>query len=452
MKTRLFYAWELLRTSYWFVPAVMTLAAGGLSLVALSVDRHVREVGDWAGIFGAGPDGARALLSTIAGSTITVAGVIFSVTIVALAQASSQFGPRLLRNFIRDPASQFVLGTFIATFVYCLLVLRTVDSTLAPPFVPEIAITVALVLAILSLGMLIYFIHHVATSIQADQIISSVTQELLETIRTLFPEEIGHELPPEEKPRDLPPSHSSASSLEAKQSGYLGAVNGDALIDIAQQGGLVITLRCRPGQFILEGTPIAVLQAAEPIPDDLRSKVLDHFIITAQRTAFQDVGFCVEQLTQIATRALSPSINDPDTAVTCINYLGVGLSYFVRRKIPSPYRYDGGGQLRVIGKAITFAELLQMALQPIRNYGAEHLVVMARTLEILESLAHRAWRQADLQAIQEHANALVETAKHSLREADHEGIRQRFTTLHSMAREHVLHENVPSRDPRRSSN
>ncbi len=187
---RLAQLWESLRTSYWFVPTVMTAGAVGLSFASVHLDQvvkaeWVRAVGwIWAG----SPEGARQVLSTIAGSMITVAGVAFSITIVALTLASTQFGPRLLRNFVRDLGNQVVLGTFVSTFVYCLLVLRTVRGGDVAEFVPYLSVTLGVAFALASLGVLIYFIHHVSGAIQAEHLIASVADELEDAIERMFPE------------------------------------------------------------------------------------------------------------------------------------------------------------------------------------------------------------------------------------------------------------------------
>ena len=178
--TRLRAAWETIRTTYWAVPSVMALTALALSVGMIQLDRTLtpKLLGTLSWVYTGGPEGARAVLSTIAGSMITVAGVTFSITIVALTLASQQFGPRLLRSFLRDLGNQIVLGTFVSTFVYCLLVLRTVRGNDDAQFVPHLAVTLGVVLAMLSLGVLIFFIHHVSTSIQASQIIASVAADL----------------------------------------------------------------------------------------------------------------------------------------------------------------------------------------------------------------------------------------------------------------------------------
>ena len=193
MKTKLINLWEALHTSFWFLPALMTFAAIGLSFATIALDWVVQEslLKRVALVWIGGIEGARQLLSTIAGSMITVAGVVFSITIVVLALASSQFGPRLLRNFMRDRGNQVVLGTFIATFTYCLLVLRSIHGGDGTPFVPYISVSLGIALALVSVAVLIYFIHHVSVIIQAPTVIAMVAAELEDGIERLFPEKLG---------------------------------------------------------------------------------------------------------------------------------------------------------------------------------------------------------------------------------------------------------------------
>jgi uncharacterized membrane protein len=194
MKAKLDHFLFQLRSSYWFVPSVMALLSIGVALGMIVVDQSVGEDGiqGYWWIYAGGPDGARAVLATVAGSIISVAGVTFSIKIAALTLASQQFGPRLLRNFMADRGNQFVLGTFIATFLYCLLVLRTVRSWEDAEFVPHLSVTLGVLLAVASLGVLIYFIHHIAASIQASNVIARVSGELQAAIDRLFPEDLGH--------------------------------------------------------------------------------------------------------------------------------------------------------------------------------------------------------------------------------------------------------------------
>ena len=188
---------------------------------------------------------------------MTIASVTFSITVVALQLASSQFGPRLLRNFMRDRGNQIAIGTFIATFTYCLLVLRTVNGTEGEEFVPHIAVTFGLVLALFSLGVFIYFIHHSAESIQVENVISSVSRDLHDAIDRLYPECLGQEKSESEvSPGDkaLPATfESEARSISAARSDYLQAIDVDRLLSLAKESDMVFSVSQRPGKFFIKG-------------------------------------------------------------------------------------------------------------------------------------------------------------------------------------------------------
>lgn len=195
MRIRLLNLWEHIRVSFWFIPALMIVAVIVFAVNMIALDRKIGFEPErfWGFMYSVDPEGARSILSTVAGSMITVAGVTFSITIVVLNLASSQFGPRLLRNFMQDRSTQAVLGTFIATFIYCLLVLRSVHTSSLSFFVPHLSVTVGVVLAIANVGVLIFFIHHIARSIQADRVVASISRELENNIRRIFSEEAGGE-------------------------------------------------------------------------------------------------------------------------------------------------------------------------------------------------------------------------------------------------------------------
>ena len=191
--------WDRLRSSFWFLPAIMAcgavlLAHGTVALDETGAVRGGVEVPSW--VYSGGAQGASTLLGAIAGSMITIAGVVFSMTLVALSIASSQLGPRLLQGFMRDATNQVVLGTFVSTFLYCLLVLRTIRREIEVAFVPHMSVTLGVLLAVASVAVLIYFIHHVSVSIQADEVIARVCRELFDGIDRLFPARVGHEGPP----------------------------------------------------------------------------------------------------------------------------------------------------------------------------------------------------------------------------------------------------------------
>lgn len=421
MTTRLRTLAEALHATFWVIPVLMTLAAITLACALVTLDEAVQDsaLAQVGWIWHGGPEGARALLSTVAGSMITVAGVVFSITIVALSLASSQFGPRLLRNFMRDTGNQLVLGTFIATFVYCLLVLRTVRGGATQEFVPSIAITGGIVLAVLSLGVLIYFIHHVSASIQVTHLITVVSHDLLRAIDRLFPEALGHGASEPPRPQDTPLPEAcgrEARAVHAAQSGYVQAIDSDGLMQLATAHDLRLHVTHRPGHFVVRGTALVTVWCQGGLDDRVAEGVQEAFILGAERTLTQDVSFAVDQLVEVAVRALSPGVNDPFTAMTCIDRLGEGLCRLAERVLPSPHRYDADGQLRVIAEPVTFAGLADAAFTQIRQYGRSSAAVTIRLLETLAVVAAQTSRPEDRAALHHQALLIARGAQQALPE------------------------------------
>jgi uncharacterized membrane protein len=378
----------------------MTLAAVGMSFALIAIDEAMRDrvIRNLGWVWVGGPEGARSLLSTVAGSMITVAGVVFSITIVALSLASSQFGPRLLRNFMQNTGNQVVLGTFIATFVYCLLVLRTVRGDGAEEFVPSIAITGGVALALVSLGVLIYFIHHASVSIQVSHVITVVSHDLLGAIDQLFPESLGRGASEPGRPAD--PSHLAGAgrrphAISAAQSGYVQAVDGDGLMQLACAHDLVLHIQHRPGHFVVQGAELMTVWSKGAVDEPLAEEAREAFILGTERTLTQDVEFGVDQLVEVAVRALSPGVNDPFTAMTCIDRLGEVLGRLAERLMPSHDRYDEHGALRVLAYPITFADIADAAFNQIRQYGRSSTAVAVRLLETLAVIAAHTLRTED---------------------------------------------------------
>lgn len=382
--------WDTLRTSYWFVPTVLAAAAVVLWMVVHRVDIWLQEgyATSPAWLYTGGPEGAREVLGVVAGSMITVSGVTFSITIVALTLASQQFGPFLLRNFMRDLGNQVVLGTFIATFIFCLLTLRVIRGTDRITYVPHLTVSVAVGLAIASLGILIFFIHHVSAFIQVSNIISLVSRELHEVLDRLFPERLGRGGRAPEDPRLKAPENFDAGAAEvvSPRYGYIKALDNEMLLTAASQHGLIVKLLKRPGDFVGEGDAIASVWPAASVTPEVDQAVLDSFLLGGQRTATQDAGFVFDQMVEIAVRALSPGINDPFTAIICIDHLGQGLRSLGGRAFPSPYRLAGDGSLRVIAHPVTFAEMAELAFGQIRHYGGSSPAVAGHLLETIAAV------------------------------------------------------------------
>jgi uncharacterized membrane protein len=426
MKSRLIHYWQTLSGSLWFVPAVMTLLSLGLAIGIVRLDRAISDNAGWA--YGGGPEGAREVLSAIASSMITVAGVAFSVTIVALTLASQQFGPRLLRNFMRDRGNQVVLGTFIATFTYSLVVLRTIRSG-GTEFVPHLSVSFGIVMALASLGVLIYFIHHAAVSIQAPEVIAMVASDLQEGIDRLFPDTLGR--PAAQGEHDLRPEviqdfERGNETISCTVTGYLQSVDNDRLMALAADNNVVFLLLCRPGDFMIDGD--ALTQFKPRADEEVADKVRSCFIFGDDRTHVQDIQFTIHQLVEVAVRALSPGINDPITAINCIDRLAAALCRLAQRSMPSAYRFDAQDELRVlVARPIRFKELVDSSFDMIRQYGRSSTAVTLRLLDAIILIAERVRREEDRAALSAQAIMIDRGSRDGLlEERDRQEVKERF--------------------------
>lgn len=387
-------------------------------------------IGELGWAYSLGPSGSRAILSAIAGSMVSVATTAFSIMIVALQLASSQFGPRLLRNFMQDTGNQVVLGTFISTFVYSLMVLRTINGVEENEFVPHIAVTCGIGLAISSIGVLIYFIHHSASSIQVDQVIKKVGSDLDDAIDRLFPEKIGRSAPQQQEQRmaDIAREFDRVScSIEAGNSGYIQTIDDKKLMQIATDKKLLLRVQQRPGRFVVKGSELVRVFPEEKVNKQLIAQINNVFVFGSQRTEQQDIEFSIDQLVEIAVRALSPGINDPFTAIRCIDQLNAALCHFAQQEIPSPYRYAHNNQLRVIAEPITFAEVTDTAFNQIRQYGQSSVAVTMRLLEAIAVIASFTHRTSDQIALRRHADMIERGSQEGVaEELDRKAIEERY--------------------------
>ena len=308
---------------------------------------------------------------------------MFSITIVTLTLASTQFGPRMLRNFIRDRGTQFTLGTFVATFVYATLVLISIGpASPGKVFVPHLSITIAVGLVTLSMAVLIYFIHHIAMSIQLPQVIASIAKDLSRAIDAESSDD-GASLEAGPSVAELLRRMIDAGgTVAAPASGYLQFVQHETLIALAAEKGAVIRLLHRPGHFVVEGHPLATVWppgAAEAVSRALR---VAH-ITGSNRTLAQDLAFAVDQLVEIAIRALSPAVNDTFTALTCIDWLGESLCKVTTEWRPLRVHRDSHGYVRVITAHVSYARLIERAFEKIRQAGRGMPAVLIRQLDAL---------------------------------------------------------------------
>jgi uncharacterized membrane protein len=429
-RRRLLHYWDKLSASYWFVPAVMVAGALALALTTLWIDESLlnsSEHSKW--VYGGGVEGARVLLSTVAGSVITVAGVVFSITIAALTQASSQFGPRILRNFMRDRGNQIVLGTFVATFVYCLLVLRS-TGTAGEGVVPNLSVTCGVLLSLASIGVLVFFIHHVSLSLQAPHVVANVWEDIDGAIRRMFPEHLGHGGRPQDSDAQtaFPESFDrEAFAVRSRESGYVQAVDGPSLMALAVEHDLRLRLLYRPGDFVIGGDALALLWPPRDDADEVIGEFRAAWLFGRSRTPEQDVEFGIDQMVEIAVRALSPGINDPFTAMTCVDWLGEALVRIAANELHSAFRYDDEGLLRVIADVSTYEGVVGTAFNPIRQYGRTSASVTIRLLETIAAVGRQVRTEAQRKPLRQQAQIIRNHAHEALpEEKDRADVQSRF--------------------------
>lgn len=391
--------WLNVRSSLWFIPSILVTVAFLLSFVIPEIDKRVAAAiarhRDW--LFYGTADAARTILSAIAGSLITVIALLFSITILTVQQASTQYTPRVIRNFTRDRPSQVVLGTYLATFLYCVLVLRQIRSQqdsagfTQERFVPVLSISFAIVLTVICLGMLVYFIHHIATLFQASTVIERVHHDLLGGIQTLYPDAIG-------ETKDVPGDtleqfrarrrHAFTTPVQATETGFLRTIDEQAILDALPDSGWVI-LHPRVGAYITNRRLIAEIGGVGQITDDAANRIRSAFVLDEQRTMEQDNLFGVRQLVDIALKALSPSIHDPTTAEHAISCLGDVLICLADRSFPERTRVitddenDTEKRVTIWANRPSYSDYVDAAFGQIRRVASENVHVTGHLLNVL---------------------------------------------------------------------
>ncbi len=383
VSVRIFSVRDRLRTSLWFIPALCVGGAVALAAAAVAVDTRIPRHPLTPFLFGGGPESARNLLSTISAAMVTSLSLIFSVTVVVLQLASAQYSPRVLRSFIRDRLVQSVLGVYISTFVYSLLVLPAVQSgdNGEPPFVPELAVSLSLVLSLVSLALFVRYIDHIAHGIRAVTVINSVAKEGREELATMYPEQMGEDAP---DPGTMEGLDAPTLVIPAEAPGVCLAVDEGRLLELARSADIVVRIVPLVGEFVPEGAPLleAWGEGCRLDADELH----ECLALGQERTMHQDPAFAFRQLVDIAERALSPAVNDPTTAVQAIDQLHDLLRRLAPRRIPSPVRLDEEGAVRVIAPRFGWNDYVDLAFDEIRLYTGRSLRVTRRLRGVLEDL------------------------------------------------------------------
>ncbi len=427
-------AWrrEALRTNLWLVPTVEIALAVALFAGTYALDRAAYDgsLGLPSFVISGSADAARQILTAIAAAVITVVTLVFSITIVTLTLASTQFGPRMLRNFIRDWVTQVTLGTYVATFVYAILALVSIGPGAHGEFVPHLSITVTMALVVVDVAVLVVFIDHIAKSIQLPQVIASIAGDLARAIEA----DAGR---PAAGARKAGPSLAEAmvrlnedsGVVCAPHSGYLQFVRIEKLIAIAARSKAVIRLLHRPGHFVVEGQPLALVWPAAAAPGVARALGGAH-ATGPHRTLTQDLSFAVDQLVEIAIRALSPAVNDTFTALACIDWLGDGLCKVADGWHPDAVHRDATGAVRVITLTVGFRRLAERAHDKIRQASRAMPAVMIRQLDALGKVMSYASAPEQREVLLEQAKMILRASEESVpEEADRADVRRRYDAV-----------------------
>ena len=427
--------WSNLRSSFWFMPSLIVVVSIVLAAALIEADSagSDRWLAQWPRLFGAGAEGARGMMSTIAGSMISVVGVTFSMILVVLALASSQYTSRILRNFMRSRVTQVVLGIFAGNFTYCLIVLRTIRSGDEGTFVPSLAVFFGFALALGGVGALVYFIHHIASSIEASSVIASVAQETIAAIDRLFPEKLGQGPGEDDDDQTLhPQSGRNWRAVPARESGYIQRVNDSALLRLARDSNAIVRMEHGVGEFVIQNTTLASLALEDPPDPETLDALQATFSINRHRTVEQDAAFGIRQIVDVALKALSPGINDVTTAVTCVDYLTTILARLAPRQIPSSHRYEEG-ELRVIAKGPSFESMLAESFDQIRNNAKGNVAIISRMLDAFQTLASLTASPHRRRALREQVQWIAELTERTVESAhDRARIDTRLESLREM--------------------
>jgi uncharacterized membrane protein len=435
------WRWEALRTTLWFVPAVLIVLGTLVFIVTFKIDVaayfHHIQLPSW--LRSGSSQSGRDVLIAIAAAIITVVGVVFSITILALTLASQQFGPRMMRNFVRDVGNQVTLGVFVATFVYSVLALGTITIYPHGDFVPHLSITVAESMLLVDVVVLIYFINHIAASIQLPEVIAGIARDLESAIDTEFPVLEHFDAAPlsarqssnlSQQPEEmLAMIEERGGIVLAAKSGYLQFVGYAQLAKIAKLVDAVIRLDHRPGHFIVAGRPVGKVYPRGAASQVEKALAKAH-VTGPHRTLMQDPVFAIDQLVEIAIRALSPAVNDTFTALTCLDWISSGLSRISGRELSEHVYRDDEGRIRLIGADWSYPKIVNRAFDKIRQAARGMPAVIIRILDSLTAVVDATKSADQRDALLRQGEMVLRSAKESVSETnDLEDIEAHFNRL-----------------------
>ena len=418
---RLRQLWQPLRESLWFVPMLMVLVSLGLAYGLVQFDQASSATGTrrLPLLFGIDAGGAGGMLNAISGSMLTVAALTFSLMLAAIAQVSNQYSPRALRNFMRDGVNQFTMGYFVSVFTFGLLVQGTIRTGQTDHFVPTTAVLVGLLLALGGVGALIFFIHHVAESLQTGTLVRRIMTETEGELAQLFPRYLGQELHPDARAaaEAFAAAPDGWQPVLSTKAGYLQYTDAPGLLAWTTRHRTVLRLDCHIGDFVGTGQRLfsvrAGMERTAPDHADWPADLLRYVSIGPHRNPTQDVAFGVQQLVDIALKALSPAVNDTTTAIMAIDYLGELVGQLARREFPDVLRSDGQ-HLRVLVRTYDFTAYVRLAFDLVRENAHGNPAVLRRVLRAIALVASQVHAPDRLPVLREQAALALACAQATL--------------------------------------
>lgn len=435
-------------TQFWVVPLLLALTGLALSLILLSLD-HI-FISDmilikFGNLFDA--TNARTLLSVVAAAVITITSVTFSLTILTLSIASNQLGPRLLPNFIRQKTAQFVLGFFIGTFIYALVVMQAIPSPDLANATPHLAILVGLALGISCFFLLIYFINYVCQIIQLDNVLSFLTMNIYNSIDTTL--QNSNQSSSKKQARNsllikeqiLKKSHKTVLSFD--DTGYIQTIDYKKLLDIATDNGIIISIHMDCGKFTYNKLPIMIVYSNKALDDNIANSCLSTIERGKRRSNVQDIEFAFEQLSEIAIRAMSPGINSPHTAIHCLNHIAEGLQVLSTKQMLDNTLFDDKDKLRVIRKVVTFEDVVSIALDRLRQDAVKDLSISIKLLTIINDLLSTTKPKLLHATLCKQAKMIYDALKKSnVHPFDHEDVVQSYREIVATCKQRGIDANV----------
>ena len=410
-------SWDTVRSSLWLIPAVMFLLGAALAVQMLQLGP---SPAGWLDV-GSGED-ARNLMSTLLGAVIGMASIVFSITVVSLSLAANAYGPRLIRTFRSSRSTQLVIGTFMMTIVYLLVVLRSVRGDWNTDQVPGPAVSVGTLLALVSVLALLVFIHGVATLMVADEVVRRVRKEFDAAIRKLpRPGE-------QRRPGALPPDFGElAAGIPLPREGYVQSVDYGEIVEWAERHDAIVRLDFRPGDFVVNGDHKVLIYPA-PTDHAEATKEIGRFIASGdQRTPTQDLEFATRHLVEMAVRALSPGINDPFTAMAVIDRLRGGLARLCKHELPSSGLLSSSGKLRLWRDETSFSGAVDAAFRQIRQAGTAKPSVLVHMLKAIGELGEHVRTNEQRDALARHARLVLAASERDIDEpADRQDVVRAF--------------------------